>query len=341
MKKTFFLILLTTATTILWAQTTPVKKAPVKTPVKTPVKPVAKPTIAMASLKTLSDSASYAIGMNTCMSAKQQNIARVNPTLISRGIEDVQGGKKLLLDDMGAYSLLNRYITTMQEEKANPSAKAATKPATGAQNAVAGPLKTTLDSVNYAIGMNTALFAKQQGIASINTALLTKGINDIQIKKAPLFDDMAAYNVMNKYIQKIQEEKSLPTIKEGQAFLAQNKSKPGVKTTASGLQYEVLREGTGIKPTAIDTFVCHYRGTLLNGTEFDASYNRNEPLTMPMNQVIRGWTEGLSLMPIGSKYKFYIPYTIAYGPFDNGAIPGGSMLIFEVEMLDVKKAAQP
>jgi len=143
---------------------------------------------------------------------------------------------------------------------------------------------------------------------------------------------------MGSFMEKKQTEKIKPTIEEGRKFLAQNKLKPGVKTTASGLQYEIITEGTGIKPTAVDTFVAHYRGTLLNGTEFDASYNRGQPLTLGLGQVVRGWTEGLQLMPVGSKFKFYIPYELGYGAMGNGpAIPGGSMLIFELELLDLKK----
>ncbi len=155
--------------------------------------------------------------------------------------------------------------------------------------------------------------------------------------KLPLMDDAAANTCMNNYMTKVQAEKSKPRIDSGTAFLAKNKTKPGVNTTASGLQYEVITEGTGIKPTAIDTFVCHYRGTFLDGVEFDASYNRGEPLIYPLNQVIPGWTEGLQLMSVGSKYKFYIPYNLAYGAFDYNSIPGGSLLIFEMELLDVKK----
>ena len=150
-------------------------------------------------------------------------------------------------------------------------------------------------------------------------------------------NEMAANDVMNKLMNNILEAKSKPNIDACNNFLAANKSKPGIITTASGLQYEVIRQGTGERPTAQDTFVCHYRGTLLDGTEFDASYNRNQPLEMPVNQVIRGWTEGLQLMNAGSKFKFYIPYTLGYGANDNGPIPGGSLLIFEVELLDVKK----
>jgi FKBP-type peptidyl-prolyl cis-trans isomerase len=198
-------------------------------------------------------------------------------------------------------------------------------------------LKNINDSASYAVGVSVANFYKQQGIKKINTALLSRAVNDILTGKKPLLDDNAANNVMNSYMSRLQAEKSKPTIEEGQKFLAQNKTKPGVKTTASGLQYEVITEGTGIKPTAVDTFVAHYRGTYINGTEFDASYNRGEPLKMSITQVIPGWTEGLQLMPVGSKYKFYIPYNIAYGAFDYNGIPGGSMLIFELELLDVKK----
>ena len=199
-------------------------------------------------------------------------------------------------------------------------------------------LKNLSDSASYAIGVSVASFYKQQGITSLNTTLVSKAINDILSGKKTLMDDEAASMCVNKLLNNMQEAKSGPAIEAGKAFLAKNGKRPEVKTTASGLQYEVITEGTGIKPTAADTFVCHYRGKLLDGTEFDASYNRGQPLVYPMMQVVRGWTEGLQLMPVGSKYKFYIPYNLAYGTNDNGAIPGGSTLIFEIELLDVKKA---
>jgi len=214
-----------------------------------------------------------------------------------------------------------------------------TKPVAKTTTTVQQPtLKNLSDSASYAIGISVASFYKQQGITSLNTALVSKAINDILGGKKTLMDDDAASMCVNKLLNNMQESKSKPTIEEGKNFLSKNKARPEVKTTASGLQYEVITEGTGIKPTALDTFVCHYRGTLINGTEFDASYNRGQPLVYPVAGVIRGWTEGLQLMGIGSKYKFYIPYDLAYGTNDNGQIPGGSTLIFEVELLDVKKA---
>jgi FKBP-type peptidyl-prolyl cis-trans isomerase FklB len=199
-------------------------------------------------------------------------------------------------------------------------------------------LKTLNDSASYAIGISVASFYKQQGITKLNTALVSRAINDILGGKKALLDDQAANMCVTKLMNEMQEKKSKPAIEEGEAFLEKNRKRPEVKTTASGLQYEVITQGTGIKPTAVDTFVAHYRGTLINGTEFEASYNRGEPLIYPVSAVIRGWTEGLQLMSAGSKYKFYIPHNLAYGVNDNGTIPGGSTLIFELELLDVKKS---
>lgn len=213
-----------------------------------------------------------------------------------------------------------------------------TKPVTKTNPTTQQPgLKTLNDSASYAIGVSVASFYKQQGITRLNTALVARAINDIMESKKTLLNDEACNAAVNKIMTQMQESKSKPIIEEGKAFLAKNKTRPEVKTTASGLQYEVITEGTGIKPTIVDTFVAHYRGTFVNGTEFEASYNRGEPLIYPVSAVIRGWTEGLQLMPVGSKYKFYIPHNLAYGVNDNGTIPGGSTLIFELELLDVKK----
>lgn len=223
----------------------------------------------------------------------------------------------------------------LHAQPTKPGTKPVTKPVTTPVNI----LKTSTDSVSYVLGEIAAFGLTQQGLGEIkfNNTIFLRAINDILGKKKTLLDDVTANALLSNYMSKILAKKCKPAIDEGTKFLAQNKLKPGVKTTASGLQYEIITEGKGIKPTAVDTFVCNYRGTLLNGTEFDASANRGQPLIMPVSRVIPGWTEGLQLMSIGSKYKFYIPYNLGYGTMGQGQIPGGAMLLFEVELLDVKK----
>jgi FKBP-type peptidyl-prolyl cis-trans isomerase len=209
---------------------------------------------------------------------------------------------------------------------------------TAAKPAAPKPLLKNLnDSASYAIGMSVANFYKSQGITKISTALVTRAMNDVFTNKKSLLDDVAANNCMNSYMSKVQQQKSQGAIDSGAAFLKKNKTKPGVITTASGLQYEVITQGTGEKPLATDSVTCHYKGTLLNGVEFDNSFSRGQPITFALKGVIPGWTEALQLMSVGSKYKLYIPYTLGYGAFDYGPIPGGSMLTFEVELLEVRK----
>ena len=213
---------------------------------------------------------------------------------------------------------------------------AAKKPA--AKTASVSPLKTTNDSVSYAIGVMAASFYKQQGISKLNGSAVSRAISDVSNGKQLLLSDAAANEVLMRYMNGLQQEKAAPTIKAGETFLAQNKTKAGVKTTASGLQYEVVTQGSGPTPSAADTVVCHYRGALIDGTEFDNSYKRGEPLTIPVSGVIRGWTEGLQLMPVGSKYKLYIPQELAYGPKGRGPIPGGATLLFTVELIAIDPA---
>jgi FKBP-type peptidyl-prolyl cis-trans isomerase len=134
------------------------------------------------------------------------------------------------------------------------------------------------------------------------------------------------------------ETEGKANLEKGQKFLADNKSKPNVKTTASGLQYEVITEGKGPSPKATDVVKVHYKGTLLDGTQFDSSYDRGQPAEFPLNQVIRGWTEGLQLMKVGGKNKLVIPSDLAYVPQGRPGIPGNSTLVFEVELIQIVKA---
>ena len=231
-------------------------------------------------------------------------------------------------------------ILTLSLSAQNGVNKPATKPVV--KKPALPVLKNMLDSASYAIGLSVASYYKQQGVNKLNSTVLTKGINDVLNNKPVLFDDYAANNLMNNFMNNLQKEKSIAAIKEGETFLKINKTKPDVKTTASGLQYEIIKDTVGYKPSAADTFVVEYSGKLLNGFEFDNSRNRGQPLIMPISKVIPGWTEGLQLMSIGSKYKFYVPYELGYGIYGNEPdIPGGSMLIFELELLDVKKIKTP
>ncbi|MCU7548229.1 FKBP-type peptidyl-prolyl cis-trans isomerase [Chitinophagaceae bacterium LB-8] len=210
-----------------------------------------------------------------------------------------------------------------------------TKTSVASKPATSTTLKNLNDSASYAMGISFANFYVQQGFSNINVALVNKAIDDVIGKKKVLLSNEEANMIMMKYVNQAQEAKAKGNIEAGEKFLAQNKTKPGVKTTESGLQYEVIKEGTGAKPLATDTVTVHYAGTLLNGEEFDNSYKRGEPISLPVNGVIRGWTEALQLMPLGSKYKLYIPYQLGYGTQGAGAIPPGSVLIFEVELLKI------
>ncbi|MBS1921611.1 MAG: FKBP-type peptidyl-prolyl cis-trans isomerase [Bacteroidetes bacterium] len=230
------------------------------------------------------------------------------------------------------FSFATNLVLAQSGAKSKTKTNTTANPA--AQKAI---LKTFQDSVSYACGMSFANYYKSQGVKDINTAYLSKAVNDVLKGKNVLFNDETANRIMNRYMFQLQAEKVKPAIDSGKKFLAANKTRPGVKTTASGLQYEVIKEGTGEIPAINDSVTCHYRGSFINGTEFESSYSSGRPITFSMHGVIRGWTEGLQLMTVGSIYKFFIPYTLGYGEFDYGAIPGGSTLIFEIELLAVKK----
>lgn len=231
--------------------------------------------------------------------------------------------KKLIVAALVLFTL------SVQAQKKKPVPSGKTTTATSAR-----PLKTLADSASYALGLSVANFYKQQGFKNLNTALIAKAISDVQQNKPALLTEAVA----NETIMFFVNPSLRTTIEEGKKFLATNKTKPGIKTTESGLQYEVLKMGAGPKPSVADTVKVNYVGTLLNGTEFDNSVKRGQPIEFPLNGVIKGWTEGLQLMPVGSKYKFYVPYDLAYGLNSTGPIPGGATLVFEVELLDVKPA---
>ena len=199
-------------------------------------------------------------------------------------------------------------------------------------------LDNEIDSVSYSIGMNIAENMKAQGINELNVEVLSQAFKDVFSDNNTLMDQEGVMKCLNTYFQNQQQSQYEENIREGEEFLAENKSREGVITLPSGLQYEVLVEGTGEKPALTDEVKTHYHGTLLDGTVFDSSVERGEPVSFPVNGVIAGWTEALQLMPVGSKWKLYIPYDLAYGERGAGqAIGPYSTLIFEVELISIEK----
>jgi len=204
-------------------------------------------------------------------------------------------------------------------------------------------LKTPKDKASYAMGMNFGAGLRKQSI-DIDPAILARGLKDAFSNGKTLLTEEQAratltqlQNDMRKKQQELSQQLGDANKKEGVAFLEANKTKEGVVTLPSGLQYKVLQEGTGPKPSPTDTVVCNYRGTLLDNTEFDSSYKRGQPASFPVTGVIKGWTEALRLMPVGSKWQLFVPAELAYG--DRGAggqIGPNATLIFEVELLSIQ-----
>lgn len=225
--------------------------------------------------------------------------------------------------------------------------KPAQKPSTPAPKALT--LDTQKDKASYAIGMNIGRSMKKDNV-DVDAEILARGLKDGLTGAKPLLTDeetQAVLTTLQNDVRKRQQETFNQALaknkEEGDAFLAANKGKPGVVALPSGLQYKVIQNGDGPKPTAADTVVCNYKGTLIDGTEFDSSYKRGQPATFPVNQVIKGWTEALQLMPVGSKWELYIPSNLAYGErgTQGGPIGPNETLVFEVELLSIQQKPAP
>ncbi|MFL6530449.1 MAG: FKBP-type peptidyl-prolyl cis-trans isomerase [Chthoniobacterales bacterium] len=210
------------------------------------------------------------------------------------------------------------------------------------------PLKDDKEKVSYSIGLDIGSTFKKQYM-DIDTDVLMRGLKDGLSGAKPAMSEeeikatMTAYSktMMEKAAQR-NKESAGANLEKGQKFLEENKTKEGVKTTASGLQYKVLKEGSGASPKETDTVVTNYRGTTIDGKEFDSSYKRNEPATFPVNRVIKGWTEALQMMKPGAKYQLFIPPNLAYGERGAGQDIGpNETLLFDVELLEVKPPVVP
>ncbi|MEJ7678483.1 MAG: FKBP-type peptidyl-prolyl cis-trans isomerase [Segetibacter sp.] len=230
-----------------------------------------------------------------------------------------------------------------QTKTAKTRTKTRSGTATKSATSTGASLKSNTDSISYAFGISLGQYMKSQGITNLNYSVLNKAI-DQTIKDQPTLLNMdQAHQVMGKLAEaKAQQAEAKakqaaePEKEKGREFLVKNKTRKEVVETASGLQYEILTKGTGAIPKREDTVTAHYKGSLLDGKEFDNSYKRGQPLTIPVGGVIPGWTEALTLMPIGSKWKLYIPSSIGYGDVGAGQeIPGGATLVFEVELLGI------
>ena len=243
-----------------------------------------------------------------------------------------------------------------QPASAAPKAPATKAPAktpaktTAAKGTAPVALKTQKEKFSYALGMNLGMSLKKQSV-EVDPVILSQGLKAaLAGGKALLTPEEAQATLMEVQndLRKKQQEKMQvvgeANKKEGAAFLASNKTKEGVVTLPSGMQYKILKEGTGPKPAATDSVVCNYRGTLINGTEFDSSYKRGQPATFPVVGVIKGWTEALQLMPVGSKWQLFIPSELAYAERGAGGDIGpNATLIFEVELMSIqeKPKAEP
>jgi FKBP-type peptidyl-prolyl cis-trans isomerase FklB len=287
--------------------------------------PVQKP-VAPKVLKDLRDSVSYTAGIHIVNKYRSQNIYNFNGSVVAMCVNDLQSNKPPRLSNSSADSAVIAYQSLLMT---NP--KSAIKPpVTGVT------LNDVRDSASYAAGIYLVNFFREFDITNFNSAIISRAINDLQTQKKPLLNDSLANMVAMRYQYKLQEIKNKPNIDAGKKFLAENKKRPTVKVTKSGLQYEVITMGTGKKPSKTDKITCNYTGAYIDGTEFNNSYKMGGPISFTVNGVIKGWTEALLMMPVGSKWKLYVPYTLGYGPGQYQTIPGGSALIFEIDLLAIE-----
>lgn len=198
-------------------------------------------------------------------------------------------------------------------------------------------IKTESDSLSYAIGVNMGYNIKNSKIEELNVLAVANGLMDVREGKKDVMTSEKSIEIIQKFLAKQQTKVGEKNVEEAKKFLEENAKKEGVISDASGIQYKVMQEGTGAVPTETDVVKVHYKGTLLDGTEFDSSYKRNEPAEIPLNGVIKGWTIGLTKMKVGSKCTLWIPAELGYGERGGGPIGPNQLLVFEIELLEIVK----
>lgn len=211
----------------------------------------------------------------------------------------------------------------------------------GSMNQTSAPLKTAADTASYYIGYMYGSGMQRMGMKDPNMAAVVAGINTALQKKETSTDPQAMEMYLNNYFQQLSMRRAEENAENGKKFLAENAKKSGVDTLSDGIQYKVIKKGDGATPTETDVVKVHYKGTLIDGTEFDSSIKRGEPAEFQLNRVIPGWTKALKQMPVGSKWEIFIPADQAYGPRGGGPIGPNETLIFEVELLDIVTPEAP
>lgn len=242
--------------------------------------------------------------------------------------------KTTLIVAMVITALLLTLPAFAQTPPATPPPAAAMAEEVPAKEKSTAVLETDIDKASYAVGLQLGEFLKRIGLTP-NQELFMKAIDDIAADREPAISKQDAEAAVRAFMTKAQKERGAKSLAEGEEFLKANATKEGVKVLPSGLQYKVITEGDGPSPTANDKVKVHYTGTLIDGTKFDSSVDRGEPVEFGVTQVIKGWTEALQLMKKGAKWQLFIPSNLAYGERDQPKIPANSVLIFDVELLDI------
>lgn len=317
MLRIFCLNLFIFFTTVIFSQNTK--------PTSAQKSPVQKSTVPKPVLKDLRDSASYTAGIHVVNKYRAENVYNFNSMVVARCVNDIQSNKPPLIGINDADKIILAYQDTLKAQ--TTMTKKPVKPGT--------TLNDIRDSASYVAGIYIVNFFRKFDITDFNSAIISRAIDDLQNKRKPLLNDSLANIAAMRYQAQLLEVKNKSTIDAGKKFLAENKKRPTVKVTKSGLQYEIITQGTGKIPTKKDTVSCNYTGSFIDGTEFNNSYKMGGPISFAVTGVIKGWTEALQMMPVGSKWKLFVPYHLAYGPGQYQAIPGGSALVFEIELLGV------
>ncbi len=283
---------------------------------------------AALSLDTPEDSLAYSLGVDYSNSLEKAGIEGLNTAAFTRAMGDVLAGNELEVSEADVAQQVRDFVSKMRSPDASPEDK-----------------NINDEKIAYAFGVDYGGNLKKSGIENFNTAAFTSALNTVMAGETEtdklLIAAEAATGIIQTQFLALQKKQGSVNKAKGEAFLAENKARPEVKTTESGLQYEVITEGTGAIPSADDKVKVHYHGTLIDGTVFDSSVERGTPASFPVGGVIKGWVEALQLMPTGSKWKLFIPSDLAYGERGAGGDIGpDAALIFEVELLEIESAGK-